>query len=106
MKIYQAYYIYPLVIKSSSNGINIYKLPSLDYKVTNRHLLRGFVTFRKSNTTILYDYLYCKYTNYLIDNIFLAYGHGYHNHCLQKCQSKCLICLDYLRVEIKKNLAT
>ncbi|RIB26919.1 hypothetical protein C2G38_2161954 [Gigaspora rosea] len=34
----------------------------------------------------------------------LACGHGYHNQCLKKCQFKCLICLDYLKDEIKKNV--
>jgi len=82
-KIYQAHHIHPSVIKSSSNGINTYKLPSLDYEVTDRHLPQGFVTSKKPNTTILYDYLYCEYTNYLIDGIILTCGHGYHNHYLQ-----------------------
>ncbi len=85
MKIYQAHHIHSSVIKSSSNGINTYKLPSLDYEVTDCHLPRGFVTSRKLNTTILCNYLYCEYTNYLIDGIVLACGHGYHNHCLQRC---------------------
>ena len=104
MKIYQVRYIHPLVIKSSSNGINTYKLSSLDYKVTDRHLPWGFVTSKKPNTTILCDYLHCEYTNYLIDGIILACGYSYHNHCLQRCQFKCLICLGYLQDEVKKNV--
>ncbi len=103
-KIYQIRHIYPSIIKSSSDGINTYKLPSLDYEVTDHHLSRGFVTSRKPNTTILCDYLYCEYTNYLIDGIILACGHGYYNHCLQKCQFKCLICLGYLQNKVKKNV--
>ena len=106
MKIYQARNQYPLITKTSSNGINSYKLPSLVYEITDRHLPRGFVTSRKPSTDIFCDYVYCDYTNYtnLNNCSVLACGHGYHNHCLQRCQSKCLICLDYLQVEIKKNV--
>ena len=103
-EIYQARHIYPSVIKSSSNSINTYKLPSLGYNVTDRHLPRGFVTSRKPNTAILCDYLYCEYNGYLIDGIVLACEHGYYNHCLQRCQFKCLICLGYLQDEVKKNV--
>jgi len=105
-KIYQARNQYPLIIKTSSNGINSYILPSLDYEITDHHLPRGFVTSRKPSTNIFCDYVYCDYTNYtnLNNCSVLACGHGYHNHCLQRCQSKCLICLDNLQVEIKKNV--
>jgi hypothetical protein len=106
-KIYKVQHQYPLIIKTSSDGISLYKLPSLGYEITDRHLPRGFVTSKKPSTATLCDYLYCDSTNnnYLDDgNIVLACGHGYHRHCLQRCYSKCLICLDYLRVEIKKNI--
>jgi len=79
-------------------------LPSLGYKITDRHLPRRFVTFKKPLTTILCDYLYCDCTNHLDDCSVLACGHDYHSYCLQICQSKCLIYLDYLQVEIKKNV--
>ena len=84
-------------------------MPSLGYKITDRHLLRGFITFRKSFTAILCDYIHydrINYTNYLDDCSVLACEHDYYNHCLQKYQSKCLICLDYLQIEIKKNVNT
>ena len=92
-KIYQAWNQYPLITKTSSNGINSYNLPSLVYKIIDRHLPRGFVTSRKPSTNIFCDYIYCDYTNYtnLNNCSVLACGHGYHNHCLQRCQSKCLI---------------
>ncbi len=82
-------------------------MPSLGYEITDHHLLKGFVIFRKPFTAILCDYIHCdrtNYTNYLDDCSILTYRHDYHNHCLQKCQSKCLICLDYLQIEIKKNV--
>jgi len=101
-KIYQAYDQYPLIIKSSSDGINTYKLPSLDYKITDRHLPRGFVTSKKPNTGILCDYIYCDDNSY--NGNILACGHGYHSLCLQKSQFKCFICLDYLRNEVKNNV--
>jgi hypothetical protein len=105
-KIYQTRNKYPLITKTSSDGINSYKLPSLVYEITDRHLPRGFVTPRKPSTNIFCDYIYCDYTNHtnLNDCSVLACGHGYHNRCLQRCQSKCLICLEYLQVEIKKNV--
>ena len=72
------------------------------------HSCWGFVTSRKPSTDIFCDYVYCDYTNSNFTNLnncsVLACGHGYHNHCLQRCQSKCLICLDYLQFEIKKNV--
>ena len=79
-------------------------MPSLGYEITDRHLPRGFITFKKPFTTILCDYLYCDCTNHLDDCSVLTCEHGYHSHCLQICQSKYLICLDYLQVEIKKNV--
>ena len=106
-KIYHARHQYPLIVKTSSDGINSYKLPSLGYEITDRHLPRSFVTSRKPFTAVLCDYIYCDRTNYnncLDDCSVLACEHRYHKHCLQKCQSKCLICLDYLRIEIKKNV--
>ena len=38
------------------------------------------------------------------DGNVLACGHGYHGLCLQRSQSKCSICLDYLQSEVKKNV--
>jgi hypothetical protein len=38
---------YPLIVETSSDGINTYELPSLGYRITDRHLPRGFVTSRK-----------------------------------------------------------
>ncbi|RIB07183.1 hypothetical protein C2G38_2046214 [Gigaspora rosea] len=102
-KIYQAHHGYPSIIQTSSNGINTYKLPSLDYEIMDRHLPRGFVMNWKPNATILCDYVYC-YNSSSIDGIVLTCGHGYHNHCLQRCQFKCLICLGYLQGEVKKNI--
>jgi hypothetical protein len=101
-KIYQARDQCPLIVKSSSDGINTYKLPSLGYEITDRHLPRGFVTSRKPNTGILCDYIDCD-DNSDNGNI-LACGHGYHSLCLQKSQFKCSICLDYLRDEVKNNV--
>src|SRR6185369_5679503 len=97
---------YPLITETSSNGINSYNLPSLVYEITDRHLPRGFVTSGKPSIDIFCDYVYCDYTNYtdLNNCSVLACRHGYHNHCLRRCQSKCLICLEYLQVEIKKNV--
>ncbi|RIB06015.1 hypothetical protein C2G38_2047129 [Gigaspora rosea] len=102
-KIYQARYWYSLII-NSSNNINTYKLYSLGYEITDRHLPRGFVTSRKPFTTTLCDYLNCNCIDYSDCGKVLACGHGYHNQCLEKCQFKCLICLDYLKDEIKKNV--
>jgi len=93
-----------LLIKSSSDGINTYKLPSLGYEIIDRHLPRGFITSRKSNTFSLYDFVYCDQSNDNIDSSVLAYGHGYYNYCLQRYQFKCLICLDFLQNEIKNNV--
>ncbi|RIB07276.1 hypothetical protein C2G38_2274799 [Gigaspora rosea] len=74
-KIYKARYLYPLTINSSDDNINSYKLPSLGYEITDRHLPRVF-----------------------------ACGHGYHSRCLQKCSFKYLICLGYLQDAIKSNV--
>ncbi|RIB12828.1 hypothetical protein C2G38_2199606 [Gigaspora rosea] len=63
-KIYEARHLYPLIVSSSDDGINTYKLPSLDYEITDRHLPRGFVTSRKPYTSVLCDYLRCDCTNY------------------------------------------
>ncbi|CAG8815825.1 23594_t:CDS:2, partial [Gigaspora margarita] len=101
-KIYLARYRYTPIISCSDN-INSYKLPSLGYEITDRHLPRGFVTIRKPFTTSLCDYMHCD-SNYSADGKVLACGHGYHNHCLEKCRSKCLIYLDYLQNEVKKNI--
>ena len=94
----------PLLVKSLSNGINTYKLPSLGYEVTDRHLPRGFVTPRKPNTFGLCDFVYCDQTNNNLNGSVLAYRHGYHSYCLQRYQFKCLICLEYLQNEIKNNI--
>ena len=91
-KLYQARDQYSLIVETSTSGINTYKLPSLGYNITDRHLPRGFVTSKKPNTAIL-----CDYTD-------LACGHGYHSRCLQRCQYKCYICLGYLQDEITKNV--
>jgi len=103
-KLYQARDQNPLIVETSSDGINAYELPSLGYTITDRHLPRGFVTSRKPNTAILCDYVDCNCSNRLHDDIILACGHGYHIRCLNQCQSKCLICLGYLQDAIKKNV--
>jgi len=87
---------YPLIVKTSSSGINTYKLVSLGYEVTDRHLPRGFVTSKKPSSSILCDFIYCDVTNDSSNGSVLACGHGYHSRCLQRCQFKCTICLDYL----------
>ncbi|RIB21992.1 hypothetical protein C2G38_2243590 [Gigaspora rosea] len=100
-KIYRGRYLYSSIISSSDN-INTYNLPSLDYEITDLHLPRGFVTSRKPFTTVLCDYVHCDRTNcsnYSDNGKVLACGHGYHDYCLEKCNLKCLICLDYLREE-------
>ncbi|RIB30695.1 hypothetical protein C2G38_2152026 [Gigaspora rosea] len=105
-KIYRGRYLYSSIISSSDN-INTYNLPSLGYEITDRHLPRGFVTSRKPFTTILCDYVHCDRTNcsnYSDNGKVLACGHGYHDYCLEKCNLKCLICLDYLRGEVSKNI--
>ncbi|RIB10731.1 hypothetical protein C2G38_2263686 [Gigaspora rosea] len=91
---------------------NVYKgifgqKKELGYEITDRHFPRGFVMSRKPFTTVLCDYLRCDrtdYANFLDDGKVLSCGHGYHNHCLEKCQFKCIICLEYLRGEITKNI--
>jgi len=50
---------YPLIIETSFDCINTYQLPSLGYNITDRHLPRGFVTSRKSDTSVLCDFVYC-----------------------------------------------
>jgi hypothetical protein len=102
--IYRTQDQYPSFVKSTSDGINTYKLASLGYEVTDRHLPRGFVTSKKPNPSILCDSAYCNITNDSVNGSILACGHGYHSHCLQKCQFKCSICLEYLQREIKKNV--
>ena len=42
-KIYQARNQYPLITKTSSNGINSYKLPSLVYEITDFHLPKALL---------------------------------------------------------------
>jgi hypothetical protein len=105
-KIYRTRNEHPLITETSSDCINTYQLPSLGYKITDRHLPRGFVTRRKPDTsiTMLCDFELCDQPNNLCDGKILACGHGYHNHCLQQCQNKCVICLEYLQEEIKKNV--
>src|SRR5438128_1009283 len=103
-KLYQARDQYPLIVETSSDGINTYELPSLGYRITDRHLPRGFVTSKKPSTAILCDYTDCDCSDHLFDGSILACGHGYHTRCLNKCQSKCFICLGYLQDEIKKNV--
>ncbi|RIB07931.1 hypothetical protein C2G38_2272606 [Gigaspora rosea] len=74
------------------------------YEVSDRHLPRGFVTAKKPSIVALCDYVHCRNSNYSVDGIVLACGHGYHNHCLQICQFKCLICLEYLNDKIIENV--
>ena len=70
-----------MIIKTSSDGINEYKLLSLGYEITDHHLSRGFVTSRKPLTNVLCDYLYYDYTNTNHDDCsILAYGYGYHSN--------------------------
>ncbi len=107
IKIYQAHDQYSLIVKSSSDGINMYKLPSLGYEITVHYLPRGFITLKKPNTAILYDYMYCdgsSHNDSSHDGNILACGHGYHSLCLQKSQFKCFICLDYLWGKVKNNI--
>jgi hypothetical protein len=62
-KIYQTRHQYPLIVETSSDCINSYELPSLGYKITDRHLPRGFVTSRKPDTSVLCDFIYCDQMN-------------------------------------------
>jgi len=103
-KIYPTRNQYPLILKSSSDDINTYKLPSLSYEITDRHLPRGFVTSKKPNIFTLCDFVYCDRTDDSLNGSILACGHGYHSYCLQRCQYKCLICLNYLQNKVKKNV--
>ena len=103
-KIYQTRHQYPLIIETSSDCINSYELPSPGYKITDHHLPRGFVTSRKPDTSILCDFIYCDQMSDVSNGIVLACGHAYHSHCLQRCQFKCSICLEYLQDEIEKNV--
>ena len=73
---------YPLIIKSSSDSINTYKLSLLDYEVTDYHLPRGFITCRKLNTFTLYDYIYCDDNSF--NGIILTCDHDYYNALLIK----------------------
>ncbi|RIB16018.1 hypothetical protein C2G38_2191071 [Gigaspora rosea] len=98
-KIYYAYNISSCVISSSDN-INTYKLLSLGYEVTDRHLPRGFVTLRKPNISVLCDSTYCNTPYDSVNSSILACGHGYHSYCLQNQQFNCL---DYLQNEVRKN---
>ncbi|RIB05114.1 hypothetical protein C2G38_2281744, partial [Gigaspora rosea] len=77
------------------------------YEITDRHLPRGFVTSKKPFTTVLCDYVHCDRTNcsnYSDNGKVLACGHSYYDYCLEKCNLKCLICLDYLRGDVSKNI--
>ena len=103
-KIYQTRNEHPSITETSSDRINTYQLPSLGYMITDRHLPRGFVTRRKPDTSILCDFELCNQSHNLRDGKILACGHGYHNHCLEQCQNKCVICLEYLQEEIEKNV--
>src|SRR5688500_10792201 len=85
-KIYSTRNQYPLILKSSSDGINTYKLPSLGYEITDRHLPRCFVTSRKPNISTLCDFVHCDRTDDSFNGNILACGHGYHSYCLQRCQ--------------------
>jgi hypothetical protein len=105
-KIYQMQDQCSFIVESSSDGINTYKLASLGYQITDRHLPRGFVTSKKPDTSTLCDAMHCisTNTNDSFAGSILSCGHGYHSHCLKTCQFKCLICLDYLQKEVKKNV--
>lgn len=84
-KMYKAQHMYPLIISSSDDSINTYKLPSLGYEITDRYLPRGFVTSKKLYTSILCDFLHCDctiYTNCTDNGIVLSCGHSYHGRCL------------------------
>ncbi|CAG8814062.1 34709_t:CDS:2 [Gigaspora margarita] len=91
-------------VEGNLKGIKNYT-KALQVMYDQESMQKGFVTIRKPFTTVFCDYVHCD-SNYSVDGKVLACGHGYHNHCLEKCQSKCLICLDYLRNEIKKNIGT
>ena len=92
------------MLKRHLDGINTYELPSLGYRITDHHLPRGFVTSRKPALQFfVIIQIATVLTIYLISRI-LACGHGYHTRCLNRCQSKCFICLGYLQDEIKKNI--
>ncbi|CAG8838007.1 20419_t:CDS:2, partial [Gigaspora margarita] len=97
---------YPSIINVSSDDIYTYKLPSLGYKVSDCHLPQGFVIAKKPSIVAFCDYVHCRNSNYLVDGIVFACGHGYHNHCLQICQFKCLICLEYFNDKIIENINT
>jgi len=66
-KLYQARDQYPLIVETSSDGINTYELPSLGYRITDRHLPRGFVTSKKPSTAILCEYTDCDCSDHLFD---------------------------------------
>ncbi|RIB19126.1 hypothetical protein C2G38_2182720 [Gigaspora rosea] len=65
-KIYRIYDISSFII-SSSNNINIYKLSSLGYEITDRYLPRGFVTSKKPNIFAICDSIHCN-TPYDLSN--------------------------------------
>ncbi|CAG8843924.1 41848_t:CDS:2, partial [Gigaspora margarita] len=85
-KIYQSCFKYSSIINVSSDDIYSYKLPSLGYKISDCYFPQRFVTAKKPN------------------GIVLACRHGYHNHCLQICQFKCLRYLEYLNDKIIENI--
>ena len=103
-KIYQTHNQYPLIVETSSDCINAYKFPSLGYEITDRHLLRSFVTYKKPDTNVLCDSIHCDQSRDSSSGIVLACGHGYHNYCLQRYRFKCYICLEYLQNEVKKKM--
>lgn len=62
------------------------------------------MTSKKPNISALCDFIHCDRTDDSFNGSILACGHGYHSYCLQRCQYKCLICLNYLQDEVKKNV--
>ncbi|CAG8783734.1 23704_t:CDS:2 [Gigaspora margarita] len=87
-KIYQSRFKYSSIINVSSDDIYIYKLPSLDYEVSDRYLLRGFVTVKKPSIVALCDYVHCKNSNYSVDGIVLACGHENVNALMKSLKKK------------------
>ena len=73
MTVYQARSQHSLIVKTSSDGINTYKLPSLGYSITDRHLPRGFVT---SKNPILQFYVIIQIVIVLTFYLTVAFWHA------------------------------
>jgi len=87
--------------KYAENALQPYEQTALILNVDDYHNIH---TQRKPDTSILCDFELCDQSHNLCDGKILACGHGYHNHCLEQCQNKCVICLEYLQEEIEKNV--